>query len=152
MSEKPPLEPAASDFVYPPSDFNLIENAFRPTATFSPVPGLEEKVKQLLGETRLRSALDEVFKVLADEPQNEHALRLAMEPFRSRTQELRAKEPLTVGNLAIIFFPPVGNSADFTQYVLTRRVLIAGSEEAAAPDALEKAGDRELRIPGALTG
>jgi alpha-amylase len=54
------------------------------------------------------------------------------------------------GNLAIISFPPVGNSADFTQPVRAQRVLIAGPEKAAAPDAAKIEGDRESRIPGDL--
>lgn len=82
---------------YPPSTFNFSERAFRPGGAFTKViPGLSEKVQSFHREGRLRSAMDEIFKALDQDPHNAQALDLAMIVMGGERQKhLQASEPLT---------------------------------------------------------
>jgi hypothetical protein len=72
--------------------------AFRPSETFTPVPGLDEQVQPLVHAKRFRSALKLILEVLSRDPGNEHALRLAViVAGASITGRREAAEPLTPG-------------------------------------------------------
>lgn len=81
---------------FPPSTFNVIGNAFRPTGGYDRIEGFAEKVFDLMKKGRFRSALDEILKVLDHSPEHEEALRMAMFVFGgSKTEHLQALEPIT---------------------------------------------------------
>jgi hypothetical protein len=88
-----------SNSVFPPDTFNRSKNAFRPAHIGPSEQGLElaNKVAGLKSGGRLRSAMDVIFGVLTREPNDQVALRLAMEVVgtTSRTSGLEATEPLT---------------------------------------------------------
>ncbi len=101
MLNKPRKKPFSSGgYVYPPDAFNVTDGPFRPTPSFPAVGGLQEIVFRLENQGRYRSALDEVFNVLDLDPNNEHALRLAITVVGdNRSNQLRAQEPLTAAYL-----------------------------------------------------
>jgi hypothetical protein len=82
----------------PPGNFNLIDNAFQPTKkdNYEHIKGLTEKVSDLTSKGRLRSALDEIFKVLDQHPDHPQALHLAMVVMgRDQDDMRRAAEPIS---------------------------------------------------------
>lgn len=69
--------------------------AFRPNESFDLVDGLQETVFKLIEAKRYRSALTPILEVLSSDPNNEHALRLAIAVFSASETSLReAVEPL----------------------------------------------------------
>jgi hypothetical protein len=73
-----------------------------------PVPGLLEIIERLQHETRFRSALDEILRVLDHDRRNPHALILAEVVLStSRSQQLHAEEPLTVDYYKHPYFDPL---------------------------------------------
>jgi len=80
---------------YPPDTFCLSGNVFRPQPVQKVTPGLADRVQRLTGEGKFRSALDELFPILDQDPMDQEALRLAMIALGvPRTQQLQAPEPL----------------------------------------------------------
>jgi hypothetical protein len=81
----------------PPKTYNLSEHAFRPGLSFgTSIQHLNDTVMRLYNQGRLRSAVDELFKVLDKDPHNSEALELALIIVGGlRTAQRQAHEPLT---------------------------------------------------------
>ncbi len=81
----------------PPKTYNLSPRVHRPGLIFGQtVDGLNQKVNGLHNQGRHRSALDEIFKVLDEDPYHPEALDLALIVIGGiRTTQLQALEPLT---------------------------------------------------------
>lgn len=81
---------------------------FRMPEHIDVVPGLQETVERLQHETRFRSALDEILRVLDHDRRNPHALTLAAIVLStSRSQQLHAEEPLTADYYKHPYFDPL---------------------------------------------
>lgn len=84
-----------TDFTFPPSNFNLIPNPFRPTKEIPKHEQLLEQVQELFFANRYRSAMDKLLAFLTDHPSNQTALRLAMLiAGTGRTAQTQAEESL----------------------------------------------------------
>ena len=79
----------------PPTTYDL-GPAFRPTGEWTEIEGLRETVQRLVGSEKYRTALDEIFRVLNEDPLNEETLTLTVVVLSAgRTARLEAAEPLT---------------------------------------------------------
>jgi hypothetical protein len=68
---------------------------FRPGEPYAPTPELTEKIQHLIGAGKYRSALDELFAILARNPADPEALTLALIVLSaSRTTQIQSAEPL----------------------------------------------------------
>ncbi len=86
-----------SDDHSPPTSYNHSPRAFRPGQPYGRTTGgLNERVNGLHSQGRFRSAMDEIFKVLDGDPDNQQALELAwIVAGGIRTTHIQTLEPLT---------------------------------------------------------
>jgi len=77
--------------------FRFSPSGFQMWQKYEPAPGLAQRIEELVGDTRFRTALSELLDMLADNPRNQEALELATITLNAatRTSQLQSKEPIT---------------------------------------------------------